>query len=363
MPTACHRRVRVLLVVFAQLVLVLGSASAPLLYPAPAFAKDPFRKGAIRKERKVGKRRRTSERSIDSLAFSPDGRLLVTGRGDGRVIVWAFPAMKKLHTIEDHRKAGSDRCWVGQIAFHPSGNVFATSADAEDRTVRVYDAHTFEPLHQLTGPRFHTYGLQFSPDGKLLAAGSLDVHLWDAETFESKGKLKVDDGCINEIAFSGNSRWLAVATMEGDTRVFDMRDRSLARRIPQAQVGRPKFAANSMHLAFSPDGKKLAIGYYFSEDIHVHEVATGKEVSRISGHTNMSVTFAFSPDGERLVSGAHDHTIRFWRVSDGKLLKTRKARADVMAVSFSPDGQKVVAGAADGRVWLWDWGYELDELE
>lgn len=325
-------------------------------------AQDPFRSKSIKKERKIGKRLRSSRRSIDSVAFSPDGKHLVTGRGDGRVIVWEYPKMKKIKTIEDHRTAGSSSCWVGQVAFRPDGGVFATSADAEDRTVRVYDAETFEPLQQLKGPMFHTTGLQFSPNGEILVAGSIDVHVWDAKTFESLGKLSVGDGCINEIAFSPDSRLLAVACMDGDTRVFDMRDRSVVHRIPQALVGKPKFSAKSMHLAFSPTSNHLAIGYYFSDDIHVHDVTTGEEVSRIKGHRNMSVTFAFSPDGERLVSGAHDHTIRFWRVSDGKLLKTRAARADVISVSFTPDGQGVVAGAADGRIWMWDWEFDPEPI-
>ena len=88
----------------------------------------------------------------------------------------------------------------------------------------------------------------------------------------------------------------------------------------------------------------------------VFDVATGSKVQEYRGHRAGGVTFEYSPDGTRLASGGHDHTVRFWRVSDGKLLKTRRPRGwDVMSVRFQPDGQRVSAGLTDSRILLFDW--------
>ena len=111
-----------------------------------------------------------------------------------------------------------------------------------------------------------------------------------------------------------------------------------------------------MCLRFSPDGRDLATGYYFLDEIVVFDLASGKKKMELKGHRNGANTFDYSPDGLRLVSGGHDHTIRFWNTTNGKLLKTHKPRGwDVNTIRFAPDGQSVATGLTDSRVFLWEW--------
>ncbi|MFN3929758.1 MAG: WD40 repeat domain-containing protein [Thermoflexus sp.] len=101
-------------------------------------------------------------------------------------------------------------------------------------------------------------------------------------------------------------------------------------------------------IAYSPDGRLLAVAS--SGIIYLHDVQTLE--MRMIETPVWSV--AFSPDGQLLASGAGDHTVRLWRVSDGTLLRTLEGHTNwVWSVAFSPDGMLVASGSEDGTVRLW----------
>lgn len=114
-----------------------------------------------------------------------------------------------------------------------------------------------------------------------------------------------------------------------------------------------------VHLAFSPDGKTLAVGS--GDSIKFYDSATGKEVLAFTGHTWPIHSIAFSPDGKLLASGAggfrdgkQGGEVRLWDTATGKVKLTPELRqgSDVQAVVFSPDGKSVTAGGLHGlRVW------------
>lgn len=107
-------------------------------------------------------------------------------------------------------------------------------------------------------------------------------------------------------------------------------------------------------VAFSSDGTLIASA---GEDRNVGlwDVKTGKLKRMLKGHTDRVLTVAFSPDGTELASGGDDQSVRLWSVSDGKFLRDFTGQAyAVYAVSFSPDGKRLASsGWADG-VTLWD---------
>lgn len=109
-------------------------------------------------------------------------------------------------------------------------------------------------------------------------------------------------------------------------------------------------------LAFSPDGRSLAIGTgFFGPIITVWDVVANKRATSLEGHVGYVTDLTFSPEGQRLASVSADQTIKLWRTSDWSEEATLLGHTDeVWSVDFSRDGQKLVSCGKDNYIRVWD---------
>lgn len=125
------------------------------------------------------------------------------------------------------------------------------------------------------------------------------------------------------------------------------------------RVPKPELVVQTGHfiiysIAFSPEGQLLASGGS-DQTIKLWDVATGRELRTLTGHSDDVESVAFSPDGRTLASGSNDETIKLWDVVTGRELRTLTGhQGGVISISFSPDGQTIGSGSLDKTVKLWD---------
>ncbi len=283
-----------------------------------------------------------------SLAYSPDGKTLaVAGCGETRefVDIWDVAGRRRIASLVPNEGF--------VVAFSPQGNLLAAGVGSQ---VRLWRTDTWDLVRQLAlDDRVHV--LRFSRDGTRLASlsrpGEAVVWAVDQGTVVRRipglslenlgthtGGLDFSpDGKVLAIG-DGARRLQAVDLATGD-RVFDIPD---AHPEPISVV------------AWSPNGSVIASGSgYTSGTIRLSDAASGRRLSPLEGHTSWICQLAFSNDGLRLYSASADQTIRLWDVEQGRCLATlRGSRDEVYGLAISPDGATLASACKDGVVSFWN---------
>ncbi|MDQ1289343.1 MAG: hypothetical protein QG622_2909 [Actinomycetota bacterium] len=285
---------------------------------------------------------------------------LVTNGADGIVRVWSLPGPVVAGTGHP----------ITTIAFRPGGAVLA-AAGGDIRLWDVTDAQHPVALGpaltaQVPGDRLNG-NVAISPDGRLLAGATragADVLLWDLA--DPRRPVRVGPpmagarALIENLQFSPDGRTLAAAGDDGAVRLWDVAD-------PRAPVPlstlRPGAGFLYM-LAFSPDGRLLAVAAQ-SGEVLLWDVADPRRpvpagvplpVSR-----DLVYSVVFSNDGRTLAAGSSDSIVTLWRI-DGSGRPVRPGRTvtgsdgRVHSLAFAPGDRTLAAGTGTGQIWLWDTG-------
>jgi WD40 repeat protein len=86
--------------------------------------------------------------------------------------------------------------------------------------------------------------------------------------------------------------------------------------------------------------------------VRIWDVASGKQVRELNGHTEEVRAITFSPDGKLVATGSEDETIRLWSLADGRAILTLRPGSSGASLAFSPDGQLLIAGLGNGQIIL-----------
>jgi tetratricopeptide (TPR) repeat protein len=195
--------------------------------------------------------------------------------------------------------------------------------------------------------------MAYRPDGKVLATGDYSgrVHFWDADTMARVGRPLAAGSHVCSLAFSPDGRTLAVGTAEP---AFVLLRDLEADKLRGASI---PFRTIVTHLVFSPDGTRLAAGSHDST-ARLVDVATGQSVGDLHQQRSPALGLAFSPDGRHLLlAEGHPSTARIWDARSGQPASTAIAHASQIveySLAFSPDGSTFAVGCEDGSVRLWD---------
>jgi WD40 repeat protein len=283
--------------------------------------------------------------------------LLFTNVGSDAAFVAHFVAPPKHFTYTGH----SD--YVSGVAWSPDGKRIASASG--DHTAQVWDAANGGHVLTYRGHSSDVLTIAWSPDGRCIASTSDDgtVQIWDAFTGQHvltyTGPSSVRGSApaaANAVAFSPDGKYLAI----GGVGAAVLLDASTAKVL--GYYGPHGGEAHAV--AFSPDGRYLAIGRDDSS-VQVWNVVSVSNVYTYSGHSTDVFTLAWSPDGKRIASGDGNGSVQVWDALTGAHVYTYRGHVDyywghftsnqaVNCLAWSPDGRQVASGSSDDSVQVWE---------
>ena len=284
-------------------------------------------------------------RTVESIAFSPDGRTLAASGIDRNVHLWDASRWNEGRLSEP--AILSHDASVAAMAFSPDGQTLATAA-GNSFTIWARDP-SYRRQFERTGNSYNA--LAFSPDGGSLALGAEDgtIQLWEMPVAAERRRIRGHTGSVKSLAFSPDGKTLASGGEEGRVVLWD------AVKGTQSRVLIEGGAEPIKAVAFSPDGRAVGVAVPFSEAMAVilFDAGSGAIRKQLFGHPRGTVALAFSPDGCALATVGIDRSIKVW-----DLVRVAKEPAVVSeglqpaSVAFSPDGRWLAYTGGAGEVRL-----------
>jgi RNA polymerase sigma factor (sigma-70 family) len=341
-----------------------------------------------------------------SVAFTPDGKTLVSGSQDGRVRVWDLATTKLRFTLDSRTNLGTDMAlshdgktvalgsqysaihlWnaatgqelftdfhghdapVGALAFMPDARGIVTASYSGE--AYLWDPATGRQLRDL---RLPGAGWVFAPDGTRLLTVELDwtMHVRDAGTGAEVCPLERSKTalCHGGLEFSRDGKLLVGCGWyipNGDQTkrsaalfVWDAVTGKQIRQAPLPGIDLAEVMRVLTHrpLALTLNGRTAILSDPKEGMIRLYDLEEGKQVLSLAGHKKYAGAFVLSADGKTLLSGSLDRSVRLWDLVAGREVAALEGhRRAVAAVALSPDGR--LAASAGGVPYLSDSGVPI----
>ncbi|NUQ64750.1 MAG: WD40 repeat domain-containing protein [Pirellulales bacterium] len=315
---------------------------------------------------------------VRSVAFSPDGQVVAAGYGrfigllqapqPGQAILWDSRTGKRLASLLGYRDG------VSSVVFSPDGKLLATAGFAGD--IKIWDPHTRKVIRDLRIGRDRVVlAVTFSSDGTRLAAALWtgenegQAWVWDVATGKITLRLAGHTDLAQTVAFSPDGKLLASGSMDATARLWDLAtgqiravltcpevvklaEARFRELVPESHRYGYEPQPDVTSVIFSPDGKTLAA--VFTEwvpkeperlgVVKLWDVATGKPRTTLAGLSDAVGRILYSPDGKLLAATTQEYSVSFWNTETLKEVGSMKGS---WPIAFSPDGSRLVLCADD----------------
>jgi WD40 repeat protein len=313
------------------------------------------------------------ETFVLGVAFSRDGKIVLTWAADNTARLWDAATGKSLGLLLPNKQEGQTgaiapdgktfaaadflglRQWrdgdpplglflrlnIGLVANSRDGQLLLTSNGA---VVRLCQAATGKQIGADMGPHGggRIWAAALSPDGKLVLTGGADetARLWDASTGRPIGQPLQHQGAVNSVCFSPGGE-IALTGSPDVCRLWSVTKDGLAELPRRLSGGWPG--------AFSLDGK-LVLTRHENAGARLWEVATGRTIGQPMLGANEFWSFTLGSDGKTILMSCRDKAVRIWEFARGQAIGSPLLHDDeVVAVAFSPDGKRLLtAGGFKG---------------
>jgi len=272
---------------------------------------------------------------IRSVAFSPDNKNILTASIGGRAILWDAATGREVRRFE------TPSIRFHSAAFSPDGRYVA--AACSDNRARMWEAASGQEIRQFEGHEGAVGSIAFSPDGLILLTGSQDktARMWNAATGQEIRKLEGHKSKVTSVAFSQDGKFALTGSGDNIARLWDAATGSEIRSYKSELI-------EMLTVAFSPDGRFIAaagIGESLEGRPHLWETETGNLVRVFKDHWLPVFSITFSPDSQLLATASADLGARLFDLSAGNMIRKLEGNSDaVTSITFSPDGRYFLTG-------------------
>ncbi|KIW32636.1 uncharacterized protein PV07_04166 [Cladophialophora immunda] len=275
-----------------------------------------------------------------SAALSFDGAKLASA-SDGTIKIWDSTGGQCLQTLRGHHIGV-----VSALAFSHDGKLLVSAS--RDGIINIWNVDSGEHVRQLKD-KLPALSIAFSPEGTQMVLGTVDgtIKIWDTKRYECLQTFEGHNSSVSSVTFSPDGTRLASASLDGTVRIWDTKSAYGNQTVKHHSV----FLTS---LAFSPDLVRLASASWDCA-VRIWDSSSGDCIQTLQGHSRTVNTITFSPDGARLASGSRDDMVKIWDIYSGECVVTLKGHSsDVGWVEFSHDSTRLASASFDGVVRIWD---------
>ncbi len=330
-----------------------------LLQECPAELRD-WEWGRLSYLCQLSRRSWSLDGPVEAVAFSPDGRLFVSGDFDGKLRLWDRETGETLHT----RSHGQ---YVHAVAFDTAGKRFVSGSS--DHSIRIYAVDDGRLLQTLEGHKDAVLSVRFSADGKNLLSSGYDntARLWDLETGQVIQTLQGHSWWVWAAEFSPDGMRIVTASQDGKAIVWQ-------KRLPadsqyevlteftkhRGPIYTAQFSPEGLHVATAGDDRRVLL--WNPDEVQPVDIARRLDdlqdppapFRELAVHEGPVRSVAFSPDGRQLVSGGQDNVLRVWQLEENRESAVLRGHAShVRDCVFSPEGEWILSAGRDRQVKLW----------
>jgi WD40 repeat protein/serine/threonine protein kinase len=278
---------------------------------------------------------------IRAVAITPDGRRVISASDDHTLRVWDLDSGRSLRTLRGH----SDAVSVVNITSHGCRAISASS----DKTLRIWNLQSGQSVQTLPGHTDRLNAVAVTPDGVRAVSASSDgtLRVWDLDRGQSVHTLAGHTKSVTAVAITPDGLRAISASADQTLRVWDLKSGDLVRTL--------EGHSDSVNAVVVTSDGRFAISASADRTLRVWDLDRGQRVHTLEGHTNSVTAVALSFDQRRVISGSADYTLRVWDLKSGKSVCTLAGHTDpVTAVMVMPDGRRVISGSADHTLRMWD---------